>query len=80
MQINFIEDWEQIKQRVKIVWRRLTDDDLKTIRFDSAIQQIISKLQEKYGYSKEQAIEAFYLADIVHYNVSGTFRTEYDIV
>ena len=75
-----IEDWEQIKQRIKIIWRRLNDDDLQHVRFENVSQHTINKLQEKYGYSKEQAIEAFYLADIVHYNVSGTFKAEYDFV
>jgi uncharacterized protein YjbJ (UPF0337 family) len=46
-------NWKQLKGKVKEKWGKLTDDDLTTI--GGKKDQLLGKLQELYGYSKEQA-------------------------
>lgn len=46
-------NWKQLKGKVKQQWGKLTDDDLTYI--DGQRDQLLGKLQERYGYSKEQA-------------------------
>src|SRR5262249_55022799 len=46
-------NWKQLKGKVKEKWGQLTDDDLTTIAGKRA--QLAGKLQERYGYDKEQA-------------------------
>lgn len=45
--------WKQIRGQVRQWWGMLTDDDLDKI--NGKREQLIGKLQEKYGYTKEQA-------------------------
>ncbi len=45
--------WEHVKGKIKKFWGNLTDDDLKKIEGNQ--QEIIGKLQERYGYTKEEA-------------------------
>ena len=45
--------WKQIRGQVKETWGKLTDDDLDTI--DGKRDQLIGKLQERYGWTKMQA-------------------------
>ncbi|MBI5564643.1 MAG: CsbD family protein [Chloroflexi bacterium] len=45
--------WKQIRGQVKQWWGMLTDDDLDKI--NGKRDQLIGKLQERYGYTKEQA-------------------------
>ncbi len=45
--------WKQLKGEVKKKWAKLTDDDFAAIEGDTLKLQ--GKLQERYGYSKEQA-------------------------
>jgi len=45
--------WKQIRVRAKEWWGKLTDDDLDMI--DGKRDQLISKLQQQYGYTKEGA-------------------------
>ena len=49
-------NWKQFKGKVKEQWGKLTDDDLDVIR--GKREQLVWKLQERYGYSKEQAEKA----------------------
>lgn len=44
--------WEQAKGNVQKQWGKLTDDDLDVIKGDVKI--LAGKLQEKYGWSKEE--------------------------
>jgi uncharacterized protein YjbJ (UPF0337 family) len=44
--------WKQLKGDVKIRWGKLTDDDLDQI--DGALDKLEGKLQERYGYTREQ--------------------------
>ena len=47
--------WKQVHGRAKQVWGDLTDDDLAKI--DGSYDRFVGVLQEKYGYSKEEAQE-----------------------
>ena len=45
--------WKQLKGDIKMHWNRLTDDDLD--RIGGKKDQLVGKLQERYGYEKRQA-------------------------
>jgi uncharacterized protein YjbJ (UPF0337 family) len=45
--------WTQIKGSLKSKWGKLTDDDLD--RIDGNHQYLVGKLQERYGWQKEQS-------------------------
>jgi uncharacterized protein YjbJ (UPF0337 family) len=45
--------WKQIRGKSKEWWGKLTDDDLDVI--DGNRDQLIGKLQERYGYSRDLA-------------------------
>lgn len=45
--------WKEMGGQVKSWWGKLTDDDLE--RVDGKTDQLIGVLQQKYGYTKEQA-------------------------
>jgi uncharacterized protein YjbJ (UPF0337 family) len=45
--------WPQLRGQIKQWWSLLTDDDLNKI--NGRRDQLIGKLQERYGYTKEQA-------------------------
>ena len=46
-------NWKQFTGKIKAKWGKLTDDDLTTIA--GKRDQLAGKLQEKYGYAKDQA-------------------------
>ncbi|OZA05153.1 MAG: hypothetical protein B7X95_07625 [Methylophilaceae bacterium 17-44-8] len=46
----------QLKSKIQTSWTKLTDDDFDAN--DLKRQQIVLKLQERYGYKKEQAENA----------------------
>jgi uncharacterized protein YjbJ (UPF0337 family) len=46
-------DWKQFKGKVKEKWGKLTDDDLTAAA--GLRDQLVGKLQQRYGYGKEQA-------------------------
>ena len=46
-------NWKQATGNLKEKWGKLTDDDLRTI--DGQRDQLIGKLQERYGYEKAKA-------------------------
>lgn len=46
-------NWKQFKGKAKEKWGKLTDDDMGTL--SGKKDQLVGKLQERYGYSKEQA-------------------------
>lgn len=45
--------WTQIKGSLKSKWGKLTDDDVS--RMDGNHQYLVGKLQERYGWDKDQA-------------------------
>lgn len=45
--------WKQLKGTLKAKWGKLTDDDLD--RLDGNQQYLSGKLQERYGWAKDQA-------------------------
>ncbi len=53
-------NWKQWTGKLKAKWGKLTDDDLTSIA--GKRDQLLGKLQERYGYQKEQAekeVDAF---------------------
>jgi uncharacterized protein YjbJ (UPF0337 family) len=45
--------WNQLKVQVRTKWSRLTDNDVETI--GGKRDQLVSKLQERYGITREEA-------------------------
>ena len=45
--------WHQLKGEVKSRWGKLTDDDLDRASGDA--EKLIGRLQERYGYARDQA-------------------------
>ncbi len=45
--------WKQLKGSLKAKFGKLTDDDLA--RADGNHQYLVGKLQERYGYAKDEA-------------------------
>jgi uncharacterized protein YjbJ (UPF0337 family) len=50
---QFQGKWKQMKGSVKERWGKLTDDDVDVINGQS--EQLVGKIQEKYGIAKEEA-------------------------
>lgn len=48
--------WKQIRGEIQSFWGRLTNDDLDRIQGSSA--RLAGKLQERYGYSRQEAERA----------------------
>ena len=46
-------NWKQLTGKVKEKWGKLTDDDLTAAAGQR--DQLLGRLQERYGYAKEQA-------------------------
>jgi len=45
--------WHQLKGEVKSRWGKLTDDDLDRASGDA--EKLIGRIQERYGYARDQA-------------------------
>ena len=45
--------WHQLKGEVKSQWGKLTDDDLDRASGDA--EKLIGRIQERYGYARDQA-------------------------
>jgi len=45
--------WNQLRGDIRSRWGKLTDDDLIHIQGES--EKMIGKLQERYGYKRDQA-------------------------
>ena len=50
-------NWNQFKGKIKEKWGRLTDDDLDVA--EGQRDQLIGKIQERYGIAKEEAERQF---------------------
>jgi uncharacterized protein YjbJ (UPF0337 family) len=46
-------NWKEIKGKVKETWGKLTDNDLTVI--DGKRDQLLGKIQERYGMAREEA-------------------------
>lgn len=46
-------NWNQFKGKVKEQWGKLTDDDLA--RIEGKRDQLLGRVQERYGIEKEEA-------------------------
>ncbi|MCE9606022.1 MAG: CsbD family protein [Planctomycetia bacterium] len=46
-------NWKQLKGKMKERWGKFTDDDVKVI--EGKKDQLVGRLQERYGYTREQA-------------------------
>ncbi len=46
-------NWKQMRGKAKVTWGKLTDDDLDVI--DGKKDQLVGKVQEHYGHSREEA-------------------------
>lgn len=46
-------NWKQAKGMVKKAWGKLTDDEVDQI--EGNYENLLGKVQEKYGYNKEEA-------------------------
>ena len=46
-------NWKEIKGKAKQQWGKLTDDDMTII--EGKRDQLVGKVQERYGYAKDQA-------------------------
>ncbi|MBA4421004.1 MAG: hypothetical protein C0391_07630 [Anaerolinea sp.] len=47
--------WKQVRGEAKVWWGKLTDDDLEKV--GGEYDKLIGLLQEKYGYTQQQAQE-----------------------
>jgi uncharacterized protein YjbJ (UPF0337 family) len=56
-------NWKQFKGSAKEKWGKLTDDDLDVI--EGRREQLEGKLQQRYGYAKDQ----------IHKDVDDWFKT-----
>ena len=45
--------WNQVKGEIRTKWAKLTDNDMMQIQGEA--EKLIGKLQERYGYKREQA-------------------------
>ena len=52
---TFQGDWNELKGKIKEKWGKLTDDDLMEIK--GKRDQLLGKLQKRYGLAKEKAEE-----------------------
>ena len=50
-------NWTQFKGQVKEKWGKLTDNDLDVI--EGKRDQLVGKLQERYGIAKQEAEKQF---------------------
>lgn len=50
---NAEERWKQVRDQVQDRWNKLTSDELDEI--GGSYDRLVSKLQEKYGLTKQQA-------------------------
>jgi uncharacterized protein YjbJ (UPF0337 family) len=49
--------WKQMRGQAKLWWGKLTDDDLEKV--GGQYDKLIGLLQEKYGYSQQQAEDEY---------------------
>jgi uncharacterized protein YjbJ (UPF0337 family) len=45
--------WKQLRGDIKAQWGKLTDDEVTRVEGD--FDQLVGRIQERYGYAREQA-------------------------
>ncbi|MGH7264603.1 MAG: CsbD family protein [Candidatus Rokuibacteriota bacterium] len=45
--------WMQLKGKIRQQWGKLTDDEVEQLQGNS--EQLIGRVQERYGYTRQQA-------------------------
>jgi uncharacterized protein YjbJ (UPF0337 family) len=55
----FAGKWKQMRGQAKVWWGKLTDDDLEKV--GGKLDGLLGVLQEKYGYTRQQAEEEYKL-------------------
>ena len=48
--------WQQLKGNVRTKWGKLTDDDVEIVAGNR--DKLIGKLQERYGFTKDRALDS----------------------
>jgi uncharacterized protein YjbJ (UPF0337 family) len=69
--------WKQLKGAVKTQWGKLTDDDLT--RIDGDVEQLIGRVQERYGYARGRAmdeVDAFMNRQVPRSDLSARIQQE----
>jgi uncharacterized protein YjbJ (UPF0337 family) len=61
--------WKQVKGETQKQWGKLTNDDMDVI--DGERDKLIGKLQERYGYAKDEAEKEYHKWSST-YNSSST--------
>jgi len=56
--------WKQMRGQAKLLWAKLTDDDLDKVAGN--YDKLVGLLQAKYGYSRERAEEEVNKQDAIH--------------
>lgn len=46
-------NWKQLRGEVRRKWAKLTDDDVEAVK--GSRDKLAGRLQERYGYSKDEA-------------------------
>ena len=62
--VQIKDSWQQVRVQFQESWTALTDDDIQASL--GRRQWLVSKIQEKYGLSKEQAENALKDWEIQH--------------
>jgi uncharacterized protein YjbJ (UPF0337 family) len=66
--------WNQMKGAVKKQWGKLTDDDLTVIA--GRRDQLVGKIQERYGIAKEEADKQVKTWESTRVNETKDFESE----
>ncbi|HEY3442195.1 MAG TPA: CsbD family protein [Paludibaculum sp.] len=67
---TFEGNWKQFKGKIKEEWGKLTDDDLDVI--NGRREQLVGRLQERYGIARDAAEAQVKDFEKRHYPVTTT--------
>ena len=71
--------WNQLRGEVQKRWGQLTDDDLDVVQGD--MTKLAGVLQEKYGYSREQAqqeVDRFVRENDTDTGMTGSHHSDFN--
>ncbi len=66
---KFEQNWNKFKIKVQEKWRKLTDEDVSKINGD--YDELMSRIQQRHGYSKDEAEREFERWDLQHDREEG---------